>query len=126
MPTAVRKSSAKKAARLKSKWGQLTDQDVSTILSDAGKLADRLQERYGLALDDAREQATEFLQSASEAATAAYDKAVEAFDDGASRAEGAIKDNALLSLGGALLVGGVIGYLLGADHSHHSRPRSRW
>ena len=126
MPTAARKSSAKKAARLKSKWGQLTDQDVSTILSDAGKLADRLQERYGLALEDAREQATEFLQNASEAATAAYDKAVEAFDDGASRAEGAIKDNALLSLGGALLVGGVIGYLLGADHSHNSRPRSRW
>ena len=57
------------------------------------------------------------------AAANAYDRAVLALDDAAHRVDRVVKDNTWATVSGALLLGGVIGYLLGMETTPR---RSRW
>ncbi len=45
---------------LKQKWGKLTNDDIDVAEGDTEYLAGRLQERYGLAKDEARKQVRDF------------------------------------------------------------------
>ena len=47
--------------QLKSKWGKLTDDDVSVVAGKRDMLAGKLQERYGVIKDDAEKQIDEWL-----------------------------------------------------------------
>ena len=47
---------------VKSKWGQLTDDDLERISGDAEKLVGQVQERYGYARDRARREVDDFLK----------------------------------------------------------------
>ena len=106
-----------------SRWDKLTDEDFDSIKTNVVELATRLQARYGLTADDAMKQANEFMETVSDVATDAYDRAVEALDDAAHRVDQVVKDNTWATVGGALLIGGVIGYLIG----YETRPRrSYW
>ncbi len=46
--------------KLKSRWGKLTDDDLQVADGNAEYLAGKLQERYGLARDEAAKQVREF------------------------------------------------------------------
>lgn len=48
------------------KWGKLTDDDLDYIAGSKEKFIGRLQERYGLAKDEAQRQADEWLRAQSE------------------------------------------------------------
>jgi ElaB/YqjD/DUF883 family membrane-anchored ribosome-binding protein len=102
-----------------SRWDKLTDEDFDSIKTNVAELATRLQARYGLTAEEARKQADEFMETVSDVATDAYDRAVEALDDAAHRVDQVVKDNAWATVGGALLLGGIIGYLIGFE----TRPR---
>jgi ElaB/YqjD/DUF883 family membrane-anchored ribosome-binding protein len=102
-----------------SRWDKLTDEDFDSIKTSVAELATRLQARYGLTAEEARKQADEFMETVSDVATDAYDRAVEALDDAAHRVDQVVKDNAWATVGGALLLGGIIGYLIGFE----TRPR---
>ncbi len=44
----------------KSQWGKLTDDDVQQAAGERDKLVGKVQERYGLAKDEAERQVDEF------------------------------------------------------------------
>ncbi|MCK9537574.1 CsbD family protein [Dokdonella sp.] len=46
--------------QMKSKWGELTDDDLKVASGDSQYLAGKLQERYGIAKDVAEKQVKEF------------------------------------------------------------------
>lgn len=46
--------------KIKQQWGKLTDDEIDQMEGHAEILAGKLQERYGLAQDDAERQAREF------------------------------------------------------------------
>ncbi|HEX7369592.1 MAG TPA: CsbD family protein [Rhodanobacteraceae bacterium] len=46
--------------RLKTRWGKLTDDDLRVADGNTDYLAGKLQERYGIARDEARSQVREF------------------------------------------------------------------
>ena len=48
------------AGKLKAKWGKLTDDDVQVAEGNSEYLAGKIQERYGLAKDEAAEKVREF------------------------------------------------------------------
>ena len=48
------------------KWGKLTDDDLELIAGNRDKFAGRLQERYGIAKDEAEKQLNEWQKSVSE------------------------------------------------------------
>jgi uncharacterized protein YjbJ (UPF0337 family) len=48
------------SGKLKSRWGKLTDDDLRVADGDAEYLAGRLQERYGIAKDEAVKQVRKF------------------------------------------------------------------
>jgi uncharacterized protein YjbJ (UPF0337 family) len=48
---------------IQSRWGKLTDDDLDRIEGDAVKLAGLLQERYGIARDEAQRRVDEFVKS---------------------------------------------------------------
>lgn len=48
---------------MKAKWGKLTDDDLQVAEGNAEYLAGRVQERYGLARDEAERQVREFERS---------------------------------------------------------------
>lgn len=48
------------AGKLKAKWGQLTDDDVQVAEGNSEYLVGKLQERYGIARDEAQRQVREF------------------------------------------------------------------
>jgi len=48
------------AGQLKAKWGKLTDDDLKVAEGNSEYLAGKLQERYGIARDEAHEQIREF------------------------------------------------------------------
>jgi len=48
------------AGTLKEKWGKLTDDDLKVAEGNAEYLAGKLQERYGIARDEAERQVKEF------------------------------------------------------------------
>jgi len=51
------------AGRLKAKWGKLTDDDVRVADGNSEYLAGKIQERYGIAQDEAKKQVKEFDRS---------------------------------------------------------------
>jgi uncharacterized protein YjbJ (UPF0337 family) len=51
------------AGRLKAKWGKLTDDDLTVAEGNSEYLAGRIQERYGIARDEAKKQVDEFDRS---------------------------------------------------------------
>lgn len=46
--------------QIKKQWGKLTDDDLKVIEGNAQMLAGRLQERYGLAREEAEKQVRDF------------------------------------------------------------------
>jgi uncharacterized protein YjbJ (UPF0337 family) len=52
---------------MKEKWGKLTDDDLTTISGKRDQLVGKLQERYGMAKEQAERQIDEFTHSLSEA-----------------------------------------------------------
>jgi uncharacterized protein YjbJ (UPF0337 family) len=44
----------------RTKWGKLTDQDLEQIAGQRDKLLGKIQERYGIAREDAEKQADEW------------------------------------------------------------------
>ena len=46
--------------KVKEQWGKLTDDDLKQLEGHAEQLAGKLQERYGLAREEAERQAKEF------------------------------------------------------------------
>lgn len=51
---------------VKSKWGQLTDDDLDFVDGQREKLIGRIQERYGVAKEDAQRQVDEWNEPALE------------------------------------------------------------
>jgi uncharacterized protein YjbJ (UPF0337 family) len=49
--------------KVKEKWGELTDDDITTIDGNREQLEGKLQARYGYAKDKARQEVDEFLDS---------------------------------------------------------------
>lgn len=49
---------------LKQKWGQLTDDDLTRIDGQRDKLIGRVQERYGIAREEAERQVDEWERAA--------------------------------------------------------------
>jgi uncharacterized protein YjbJ (UPF0337 family) len=45
---------------IKQQWGKLTDDDLTQLEGNRDQLAGRLQERYGIAREEAERQAREF------------------------------------------------------------------
>lgn len=123
MATTTRKTVDRVKEEARSRWDKLTEDDFDSIKTNVVELATRLQARYGLSAEDAKAQADEFMTTVNEAAANAYDRAVEALDDAAHRVDKVVKDNTWATVGGALLIGGLIGYLLGIETPRRS---SRW
>jgi uncharacterized protein YjbJ (UPF0337 family) len=48
------------AGKIKEKWGQLTDDDMTQTEGSSEYLVGRIQERYGIAKDAAEKQVKEF------------------------------------------------------------------
>jgi len=48
------------SGKIKEKWGKLTDDDLKEAEGSSEYLAGRLQERYGIARDEAEKQIKEF------------------------------------------------------------------
>ncbi len=46
--------------KVKEEWGKLTDDDLTQLEGHGEKLAGKLQERYGLAKDEAERRAKDF------------------------------------------------------------------
>jgi len=49
--------------KIKEKWGKLTDDDLTRADGDVEYLAGKVQERYGIARDEAQKQVKEFEKS---------------------------------------------------------------
>lgn len=49
--------------KYKAQWGKLTDDDLTMIEGDSERLAGKIQERYGMARDEARRQIKKFHDS---------------------------------------------------------------
>lgn len=47
---------------VKSRWGKLTDDDLDRAEGDAEKLIGRVQERYGYAREDAKQEVDDFFR----------------------------------------------------------------
>jgi uncharacterized protein YjbJ (UPF0337 family) len=56
--------------QIKQKWGKLTDSDMSVISGKKDELVGRIQERYGIAMEEAERQVDEWAR-ANERETAA-------------------------------------------------------
>jgi len=52
---------------VKSKWGKLTDDDLDVINGEREKLVGRIQERYGIAKEEAQLQVDDFNRAHAEA-----------------------------------------------------------
>ena len=48
------------AGKIKAQWGKLTDDDLTQAKGDSEYLAGKLQERYGIAQEEAEKQVREF------------------------------------------------------------------
>ncbi len=51
------------SGKVKEKWGQLTDDDLTTIDGQHDQLVGKLQERYGYTKDRARKEVNDFLSA---------------------------------------------------------------
>src|ERR1700733_7458142 len=54
--------------KVKEKWGQLTDDDLTTINGKRDQLEGKIQERYGLAKDMVRKDVDDWLKAKDKAA----------------------------------------------------------
>jgi uncharacterized protein YjbJ (UPF0337 family) len=52
--------------KFREKWGKLTDDDLEVIAGKRDQLIGRLQERYGIAKDEAEKQADAFVKGLTE------------------------------------------------------------
>jgi len=52
--------------KFREKWGKLTDDDLTVISGKREQLVGRLQERYGIAKEEAERQADAFVQGMNE------------------------------------------------------------
>ena len=52
--------------KIREKWGKLTDDDLTVIAGKRDQLIGRLQERYGIARDEAERQADAFVTGLAE------------------------------------------------------------
>ncbi|WP_416899436.1 MAG: CsbD family protein [Minwuia sp.] len=52
------------SGQLRKQWGQLTDDDVAEIKGDRDMLIGKIQERYGIAKDEAERQVDEWRRAA--------------------------------------------------------------
>jgi uncharacterized protein YjbJ (UPF0337 family) len=50
---------------IKERWGKLTDDDVDIINGQSDQLVGRIQERYGIAKEEAQRQVDEWMRSDS-------------------------------------------------------------
>ena len=55
------------SGKVKEKWGKLTDDDLTTISGKRDQLVGRIQERYGVAKEQAEEQVDQFTRSLGDA-----------------------------------------------------------
>lgn len=51
------------AGKVQAQWGKLTDDDLTEIEGRETELAGRIQERYGIAKEDAEKQITHWLDT---------------------------------------------------------------
>jgi uncharacterized protein YjbJ (UPF0337 family) len=51
------------SGKVKEKWGKLTDDDLAMINGQRQQLVGRIQERYGIAKDEAEKQVEEFART---------------------------------------------------------------
>jgi uncharacterized protein YjbJ (UPF0337 family) len=58
----------------KEQWGKLTDDDLDVVAGRRDQLAGKIQERYGVAKDEAEKQLAEWQRKASDAWFKAEDK----------------------------------------------------
>ncbi len=56
--------------QIKQKWGRLTDDDITEANGQTDILAGKLQERYGIAKEEAEKQLNEFLKANNRVRTA--------------------------------------------------------
>ena len=49
--------------KVKAKWGKLTDDDITVINGKQDQLVGRIQERYGIAKEEAEKQVEEFART---------------------------------------------------------------
>ncbi len=56
---------AETKGQAKQKWGKLTDDDLDVIDGKRDELAGKIQQRYGIAKEEAEKQVKEFEQSCS-------------------------------------------------------------
>jgi uncharacterized protein YjbJ (UPF0337 family) len=61
---------------LKSKWGKLTDDDVTNVAGKREILVGKLQTRYGIVKDEAEKQADEWIAKLSPPVASNKDKVV--------------------------------------------------
>jgi uncharacterized protein YjbJ (UPF0337 family) len=54
------------SGKAKVQWGKLTDDDLDVIAGRREELAGKIQERYGIARDDAERQVSEWERKADE------------------------------------------------------------
>ena len=52
--------------RAKERWGQLTDDDLDVVAGRREQLAGKIQERYGVAKDEAEKQLAEWQRKATD------------------------------------------------------------
>jgi uncharacterized protein YjbJ (UPF0337 family) len=60
---------------VRQQWGKLTDDDIEVIAGKRDSLVGKLQERYGLAKDEAQKKADEWLKTYKPAEEAGSDRA---------------------------------------------------
>ncbi len=56
--------------RIREQWGKLTDDDLDQIQGRSEQLIGSIQERYGIARDEAQRQVDEFLRGAERTSVA--------------------------------------------------------
>jgi len=54
------------AGKAKAQWGKLTDDDLTVVAGRRDQLAGKIQERYGVAKDDAEKQIAEWQLKATD------------------------------------------------------------
>ena len=59
---------------IKEKWGKLTDEDLQMIGGKSDQLVGKIQERYGIAKDDAERQVNEFSRTYGTEETSSREK----------------------------------------------------
>ena len=52
--------------KVKEQWGKLTDDDISFVAGKRDQLAGKIQERYGIAKDEAERQVSEWERNAGD------------------------------------------------------------